>query len=269
MFIFSVNVLTTTDRGVVGGVITLLFLFGPASASFTYCLSFLFSSPSICNLVVIISGFLIGLGGSLACLILLLIGADPTNPRENLVNASKALEWILRFIPAFNLAKGLLYVINIDTIQFFAGKPLTAWSGDVLLFEVIFCGWESLVYLYLAMKIDEWSSNPRAVSLWQSFVRIITFQFLCAGGKYSDDNEINVAVPDDDDVIAEQDRVLSGGANDDLIVLSKLTNDNGKVAVNNLSFGIPPGECFGLLGINGAGKAFDFVWSYLSDNLMC
>jgi ABC-type multidrug transport system ATPase subunit len=47
--------------------------------------------------------------------------------------------------------------------------------------------------------------------------------------------------------------VLSGGANNDLIVLSQLTKqyDDGKLAVNNISFGIPPGECFGLLGING------------------
>lgn len=63
-------------------------------------------------------------------------------------------------------------------------------------------------------------------------------------------------LPDDEDVLSEQVRVLSGGANDDLIVLSELTKiyGTGKVAVNNLSLAIPPGECFGLLRINGAGK---------------
>lgn len=54
-------------------------------------------------------------------------------------------------------------------------------------------------------------------------------------------------------MIEEQERVLNGKANDDLIVLNQLTKryDDGKLAVNNMSFGIPPGECFGLLGING------------------
>jgi ABC-type transport system involved in cytochrome bd biosynthesis fused ATPase/permease subunit len=58
------------------------------------------------------------------------------------------------------------------------------------------------------------------------------------------------AAIEDEDVIAENERVANGEANDDLIVINKLTKvyDNGKLAVNNLSLGIPPGQCFGLLG---------------------
>jgi hypothetical protein len=54
MFAFDVTALTTTARGVVGGVIVLLFLYGPASAGFAYCVSFMFKSPSMCNLFIII-----------------------------------------------------------------------------------------------------------------------------------------------------------------------------------------------------------------------
>jgi hypothetical protein len=253
MFAFDVKILTTSERGVVGGIITCLFLFGPAAASFTYCFTFLFSSPSICNLVMIISGFLIGFGGSIAAFILRLLGEDNGNPNPNLVTAANIVEWVLRFFPAFGLAKGVYNAINIETFEYLAGKPITVWDNSVMGLEVIFLAWQSVVYLILAMKIDEWSSNPSAVSTWQSFIKIITFQFLCPG---RDSDEVAISAPDDSDVVAEQERVLTGGANDDLIVVSQLTKvyDTGKVAVNNISFGIPPGQCFGLLGINGAGK---------------
>ena len=62
----------------------------------------------------------------------------------------------------------------------------------------------------------------------------------------------------DEDVAIENERVASGAADNSLIVVNDLTKvyDNGKRAVDHLSLGIPAGECFGLLGINGAGKLF-------------
>lgn len=35
--------------------------------------------------------------------------------------------------------------------------------------------------------------------------------------------------------------------------LNTKRNSNGFMAVNDLTFGVPKGECFGLLGVNGAG----------------
>jgi ATPase subunit of ABC transporter with duplicated ATPase domains len=61
------------------------------------------------------------------------------------------------------------------------------------------------------------------------------------------------AHPTDDDVSAEEQLVLSGSSDRDAIAIKRLTKiyDDGKLAVDNLSLGIAPGECFGLLGING------------------
>lgn len=61
MFAFDIEALTTTQHGVVGGVITLLFAFGPAAAAFTYCTTYIFTSPAYCNVFNIVTGFLIGL----------------------------------------------------------------------------------------------------------------------------------------------------------------------------------------------------------------
>ena len=64
MFIFNITILTTNDRDIFSGIATILFLFGPALAGFTYCISFAFKSASLCNVFVIIGGFLIGMGGA-------------------------------------------------------------------------------------------------------------------------------------------------------------------------------------------------------------
>lgn len=248
MYAFDVSNLTTTDNDVVSAVITLLVLFGPAVASFAYCFSFLFKSPSVCNLILIISGFLIGFGGTLAAFILRLLGSIPSAPSPNLLDAATIVEWVLRIFPAFNLSRGLYSAINIQTISLINAKQVSAWDPEACLWEIVFLGWQSVVYLILAIKIDEWSNNPRAMSI---FRKIFLCDWRSSANKGGSPRE-NI----DSDVAAEEERVLSGGANDDLIVLSQLGKvyNNGKRAVDSLSLGIPPGQCFGLLGINGAGK---------------
>lgn len=271
MFAFGIGAMTTTQDGIVGAIISVLILFGPAAASFSYCISFLFSSPSICNLFIIISGFLIGLGGSLAEFILRFIGANPASPNESLILAADIILWVLRFVPSFCLSRGLYVAINLQSLEFLEGRPVTAWDSSACLYDVVFLACESVVYLALAMKIDEWSANPRAVMIWKKFLKVVTCQWHCDSGyrHYRHYDDAHPESPTEDDVAAEEERVLSGRANDDLIVISQLSKiyDNGKKAVNSMSLGIPPGQCFGLLGINGAGKREYFVvsaWCWVS-----
>lgn len=129
----------------------------------------------------------------------------------------------------------------------------SVWSGPIILYDVIFLAWQSVVYVLLAVLIDRWSTNPHIVSIWKQIIDVLCCKCFCSSGPAVD---ITTVLPEDDNVIAEENRVLEGGANDDLIVLSKMTKvyDNGKKAVNNISLGIAPGQVFGLLGINGAGK---------------
>lgn len=259
MYIFDVDVLTTTNREVVQGVVTLLVLYGPASAGFTYCVSYAFTSSSLCNMFIIIFSFLIGMGGPLACFIMLLLGNEPGDRKPKLLLATKILTWILRFTPCFCLGKGIFNAINIDVYGFLEGDmAISAFSEPILLYEVCFMAAECIAFLGLAIVIDIYSNNPSALSVWETLVNIVTFKWVLVATKSGDRKlaDISVALPDDEDVISEQERVVEGHAKEDLIVLSHLTKiySNGKVAVNSMSLGIPPGECFGLLGINGAGK---------------
>lgn len=47
------------------------------------------------------------------------------------------------------------------------------------------------------------------------------------------------------------------------IIVMKVYDRSQKVAVNRLSFGLRKGECFGLLGVNGAGKSTTFKVSHV------
>lgn len=66
-------------------------------------------------------------------------------------------------------------------------------------------------------------------------------------------NDIGVSFREDDDVLAEQKQVELGEMDESSILIKKLckTYSDGKIAIDNLCLGIVPGECFGLLGING------------------
>lgn len=249
MFIFSVKALTSSERGVAVGSIVTFVLYGPAAAGFTYCVSFLFSSPSVCNLVVIIVNFFVGLAGPLVVFILLILGDPSALNSPTLLNASGAVEWVLRFIPSFNLGNALLKIINIPYLETIEGEPITVWHPSGILFETIFQGVGCVAWIILAIQIDRWSTNPSIVRTWQSFTNCITCRCFCSKTQEGAEN-YQLAASEDQDVIAEDERVANGEANSDIIVLDKLSKvyDTGKVAVNNLSLGIPPGQCFGLLG---------------------
>lgn len=249
MFIFDIKVLTTSDNNLFTGVLALLILYGPAAAGFAYCTSFMFKSPTLCNVVLIISSFIISLGGSITALILYLILSFGEAPRVKLANL--IVLNVLRFFPAFNLAKGLLFALNISFISLITGEPeISALSFDVLLVELIYLAWQGVGYTLLAIFLDVWTTNPSAMSC---FGAIASFM----------NGNSSHCIPDDSDVSAEETRVLEGSASNDLIVLQRLskTYPNGKVAVKNMSLGIPPGECFGLLGINGKNIIICFLLS--------
>uniref|UniRef100_A0A8D1WD46 P-type phospholipid transporter n=1 Tax=Sus scrofa TaxID=9823 RepID=A0A8D1WD46_PIG len=66
---------------------------------------------------------------------------------------------------------------------------------------------------------------------------------------------------EDEDVRRERQRILDGGGQNDILEIKELTKiyrRKRKPAVDRICVGIPPGECFGLLGVNGAGKSSTF-----------
>jgi ABC-2 family transporter protein len=186
MFIFDIDILTTHSRDIFSGVVTILFLFGPALAGFTYCMSFAFKSASMCNVFVISSGFLIGLGGRfcrlfllhervvrfasnthlyrasgpLTCTVLMLLARDPRNPNPSLIGVADVVTWVLRFTPFFCFGKGLFNAINIDLFMYLEeDDALTAWTEPVMLYEVYFLAGQAIFFVVLAIHLDQWSTK--------------------------------------------------------------------------------------------------------------
>lgn len=264
MVAFHVDILTTKERDVFPGVVAVLCLYGPASAGFTYCISFAFKSASLCNITVLVTGFIFGMAGPLTCFLLMVRSVDPRGPEPQLAEIANILAWFLRWNPSFCLGKALFNVINIDMFVLITkDNDLNAWSEFILETEVYCLAVQCIVFLPLAIQIDKWSTNPHVMSLWQNFsdlswiwrsskmqmksIAVAEQERVLSG---SATNELR---NHDDDVVAEQELVLSGKATNNLICIKQLTKvyANGKVALNNLSLGVAPGECFGLLGING------------------
>lgn len=79
-----------------------------------------------------------------------------------------------------------------------------------------------------------------------------------------------IPAQEDGDVTAERNRLANDpNARNDLVRVIGLRKEypaphGTKIAVKNLTLGIPRSECFGLLGMNGAGKVLILFSSFSS-----
>ncbi|XP_071490342.1 phospholipid-transporting ATPase ABCA1-like [Diadema antillarum] len=222
-------------------VVLLLVLYGWAIIPMTYPAAFIFKVPSTAYLSMACGNMLVGITTVLSTYILDYLGND--NPHLQDVNVILKKAFLL--FPPYCLGRGLM---DMATNQLMA---------DVL--SVI--GYETPDPLH-------WDQVGK--SLFAMFIEGFAFFFITLLIEYRffiKPRHINPpptsAEQEDDDVVREKHRVLSGRARNDVICIENLTkvystSRGPMTAVDRMCVGISNGECFGLLGVNGAGKTTTF-----------
>ncbi|XP_071594787.1 ATP-binding cassette sub-family A member 13 [Heliangelus exortis] len=223
----------------------LLILFGYATLPWMYLVSRFFSSSDIAFISYISLNFVFGLCTMLVTLLPRLLAI--ISKVQTFQNIYNILKWVFIIFPQFCLGQGLIE-LSYNQIKF----DLTSNFGIdsyVSPFEMNFLGW---IFVEMALQ-------GTLLLLLRLFLHWDLLH------KLRDQCSINniVGPSEDIDVEMERQRLFGGRTGNDVLLLYNLRKCYGgfskkNTAVESISLGIPRGECFGLLGTNGAGKSTTF-----------
>uniref|UniRef100_A0A452IGD3 ABC transporter domain-containing protein n=1 Tax=Gopherus agassizii TaxID=38772 RepID=A0A452IGD3_9SAUR len=207
----------------------LLFLYGWSITPLMYPASFLFSIPSTAYVVLTCVNLFIGINGSVATFVLELF-------TDQLNHVNHILKKVFLIFPHFCLGRGLIDMVKNQAM---ADRFVSPLCWDLAGKNMFAMAVEGVVFFLFTILLQ-----------YRFFVKLRPFAVKLPplGGE-------------DEDVAREREKITSGARQGDILVLHDLTKvyrARKKPAVDRLCVGIPPGECFGLLGVNGAGKTSTF-----------
>lgn len=259
-FAYDIDAFTKNEGTV--ACFLLFTLYGPAVASFTYVVTFFFKSHSTAQLLVMFLNFLTGLCLMIVSFVLTIV---PSTSKYNI-----PLRYVYRLFPSFCLGDGLTQLAlcddgrdcpSIDADGYNYDSMVSPLSWDITGGNITFLAIEAVVYFAIAVFIEWTLTFPKIVAVLHRVDDSAHDPLACRNDPL-----------EDADVRAERSRVARGDADHDVVKLDELrkvysTPNGNKVAVKSLSFGIPRGECFGFLGINGESTCFAIFVIFVSESV--
>ncbi|BDA45751.1 probable ATP-binding cassette sub-family A member 3 [Coccomyxa sp. Obi] len=264
-------------------VVALLWLFGAAGLALTYLLSFAFSDEMLALQRINSYTFLVGYLGFLATWILDTVYS--LLHRAGVKATDDAIKTTLRAIsPHYALARGIYEVT--ETYGEERGEPnKSPWPWEAAGQHMAWLAIQAAVYMALTLLVESgWLGRTHASAkqalrhCWRALFRgrrqtragydmLQQEEALEEGaGSWVDEEQALEDAYEDEDVKAERVAMQAGARPEEWQVLvaglekwySRGTWQPPLRALSGLWLGVGEGECFGLLGVNGAGKTTAF-----------
>ena len=239
-----------------GAVCSLMLMYGWSMTPLMYPANWFFDVPSTAYVVLICTNLFVGLTCTLSTFVLELFQQDD----PELYEIGETLKKVFLIFPNYCLGRGLMDIAKNEYLAQYSELAEKVIPGVQAGFNSPF-EWEIIGRNLVAMAAQGFGFFVIVVLVERNKHR------RPARSASADDAvaEGSGVARGDSDVAAEQDRCrMSNTENTDQLRVSQLcktyskSRGQSKKAVDNLSFGVGKGECFGLLGVNGAGKTSTF-----------
>ncbi|XP_058696545.1 glucosylceramide transporter ABCA12 [Poecile atricapillus] len=238
-------------------VFLLLLLFGYASFSWMYLLAGFFKETGMAFIVYVCVNLFFGINTIITHSVVFLLSQEKATD-QGLRDLAENLRHAFLLFPQFCFGYGLIELSQDQALLGFlkaygVDYPDKTFELDKTTSKLLAMFIQGTVFFAIRLAVHD-----RMIQrVWNN---VLEFLFDRVHGKAS---LLPPAAVEDGDVQAERSRVESGKADFDVVQLQNLTKiyhlpHKRITAVKNISLGIPAGECFGLLGVNGAGKTTIF-----------
>ncbi|XP_027533821.1 ATP-binding cassette sub-family A member 12 isoform X2 [Neopelma chrysocephalum] len=237
-------------------VFLLLLLFGYASFSWMYLLAGFFKETGMAFIVYVCVNLFFGINTIITHSVVFLLSQEKATD-QGLRDLAENLRHAFLLFPQFCFGYGLIELSQDQALLGFlkaygVDYPDKTFELDKTTSKLFAMFIQGTVFFAIRLTVHD-----RMIQRVRS--NILEFLFDRVHGKAS----LLPPAEEDVDVQAERSRVEAGKADFNVVQLQNLTKiyhlpHKRIVAVKNISLGIPAGECFGLLGVNGAGKTTIF-----------